>query len=138
MGWARGMNSRGEEIGYGVPGICAKPDCDTEIDKGLSYCCGGLGGVEGYFGCGGYFCPSHLFYTCRTRPDVASSSQLCDECDLYGEWEEDLSWIPRCPCDDGTPYIKVVYEEKTEVEPDEVRTEIESNEGTPTQLSLLL
>lgn len=55
MGWSIGFDSNwGQDIGYGVPSTCDHPDCDAEINRGLSYVCGGepYGGDEG---CGLYF-----------------------------------------------------------------------------------
>jgi hypothetical protein len=62
MGWSYGHDGRwNRDIGYGVPAICDHPDCNEEIDRGLSYVCGSepYGGDDG---CGLYFCSSHLFY----------------------------------------------------------------------------
>lgn len=70
MGWAIGYDTNwNRDIGYGVPSICDYPDCQTEIDRGLSYVCGGepYGGEEG---CGLYFCGEHL----------DSSPQQCERC----------------------------------------------------------
>jgi hypothetical protein len=61
MSWAVGFDERWQrDIGYGVPAICDHPGCGAEIDRGLSYVCGGepYGGEEG---CGLYFCEKHLF-----------------------------------------------------------------------------
>lgn len=60
MGWSIGFDSDWDrDIGYGVPTICDHPDCSAEIDRGLSYVCGGepYGGDKG---CGLYFCGKHL------------------------------------------------------------------------------
>lgn len=59
MGWSIGYDSMWQrDIGYGVPAFCDHPDCDTEIDRGLAFVCGGqpYGGQDG---CGLYFCPRH-------------------------------------------------------------------------------
>lgn len=62
MGWAFcGKDEDGRNIGYGVDAICDEEGCKVEIDRGLSYCCGGMHG-GGQFGCGKYFCGKHLFY----------------------------------------------------------------------------
>lgn len=78
MGWAQGTNYAGREIGYGVDGTCDEPDCNERIDLGLAYCCGGLDGVNGERGCGGYFCGAHL-YVVAGRPTDASG-QRCERC----------------------------------------------------------
>lgn len=44
--------------GYGVPAICEYPDCNKEIDRGMSYACGGEPFSE--YGCDMYFCDKHL------------------------------------------------------------------------------
>ena len=46
--------------GYGVPTICEQPNCTEEIDRGISYACGGEPFSE--WGCDRYFCSKHLFY----------------------------------------------------------------------------
>jgi hypothetical protein len=78
MGWAFGLNHRGEEIGYGVEAFCMAVGCEAEIDKGLAFCCGGLQGVEGFYGCGAYFCDHHLFF--------GHNEQLCEAC-----WDRELN-----------------------------------------------
>lgn len=73
MGWSIGFdNSWNRDIGYGVPAYCDSPDCWAEINRGLSYVCGGdpFGGERG---CGLFFCSHHLFYTARGVP-------LCRRC----------------------------------------------------------
>jgi hypothetical protein len=59
MSWSIGYdNNWKRDIGYGVPSICDHPGCTEEIDRGLSYVCGGepYGGDDG---CGLYFCTKH-------------------------------------------------------------------------------
>jgi len=59
MSWAVGFDSHwNRDIGYGVPAFCDHPQCTAEIDRGLSYVCGGepYGGEKG---CGLYFCGKH-------------------------------------------------------------------------------
>lgn len=59
MSWAVGFDSNWQrDIGYGVPAFCDHPRCTVEIDRGLSYVCGGeaYGGDKG---CGLYFCAGH-------------------------------------------------------------------------------
>ena len=62
MGWGSGENYRGETVGYNHAAICTESGCDSEIDRGLAYTCGGLEGVEGQRGCGRHFCETHLSY----------------------------------------------------------------------------
>lgn len=60
MGWSIGFDRHWQrDIGYGVPAFCDHPRCRAEIDRGLSYVCGGepYGGDRG---CGLYFCGEHL------------------------------------------------------------------------------
>jgi len=73
MGWAVGYDTRWQrDIGYGVPALCDHPGCGKEIDRGLSYVCGGepYGGDRG---CGLYFCSAHL----RRHETLP---QLCGRC----------------------------------------------------------
>lgn len=37
MGWGEGLNNRGMLVGYNVRALC--PQCEAEIDRGLSYLC---------------------------------------------------------------------------------------------------
>jgi hypothetical protein len=49
----------GQWMGYGVPSKCHKRGCGADIDRGLSFVCGGM--HEGdIYGCGYYFCKAHL------------------------------------------------------------------------------
>lgn len=76
MGWSIGYDDKWErDIGYGVPAICDHPDCNKEIDRGLSYVCGGEP-YGGEHGCGLYFCQEHLAY----REIEDSFIQVCDRC----------------------------------------------------------
>jgi hypothetical protein len=73
VSWAIGYDERWKrDIGYGVPAVCDHPDCKEEIDRGLSYVCGGepFGGDRG---CGLYFCSAHLRWHERLP-------QLCERC----------------------------------------------------------
>lgn len=73
MGWQIGYDENWKrDIGYGVPCLCDHPDCPEEIDRGLSYVCGGepYGGERG---CGLYFCEEHLILHVRLP-------QLCVRC----------------------------------------------------------
>lgn len=65
MGWSIGYDGNWDrDIGYGVPAVCDQPKCNEEINRGLSYVCGGepYGGDRG---CGLYFCEKHLLYSAR-------------------------------------------------------------------------
>lgn len=88
MGWAHcGTDSKGREIGYGIPATCDHEGCDAKIDRGLAYACGGMHGSDGG-SCEGYFCSDH-----RTWPDLTTeedeffeemyephSHEFCHEC----------------------------------------------------------
>lgn len=73
--------------GYGVPSYCEHPDCNEEIDRGVSYACGGEPFSE--HGCDMYFCSKHLDY-CYFKPDGSRCRhkndcdcelvQLCERC----------------------------------------------------------
>lgn len=101
MGWSIGTGAYGRDIGYGVPAECDKPGCPEQIDRGLSFCCGGY--LTDY-GCGLYFCGEHLSY--RTPRGSDRMVELCPRCYAYKspynpkedseEWEHwklvDESW----------------------------------------------
>lgn len=62
MGWSYcGKDSEGRDIGYSIPAKCDHPGCDKDIDRGLSYACGGEHGDDTLY-CEKYFCHDHLFY----------------------------------------------------------------------------
>lgn len=61
----------GRDAGYGVPSICDHPDCNKEIDRGLSYICGNEPASDSR-GCNLYFCEKHL--------QMTSKGQLCERC----------------------------------------------------------
>ena len=67
MGWANcGQDSQGRFIGYAHETTCDHPECDTKIDRGLSYACGGMHGEVGVSnGQGGDFCPTCEGYFCE-------------------------------------------------------------------------
>jgi hypothetical protein len=77
MGWSIGYDPKWKrDIGYGVPCLCDQPGCSKEIDRGLSYVCGGEP-YGGDHGCGLYFCHEHL----PSDPDDDDRPvQLCDRC----------------------------------------------------------
>lgn len=49
--------------GYDVADHCHKLDCQTVIDRGLAYLCGGTPGSADEYGCGKWFCGEHLLGT---------------------------------------------------------------------------
>lgn len=70
MGWEIGFDSNWDrDIGYGVPCKCDHPDCNKDIDRGLSFVCGNepYGGDDG---CGLFFCEEHQ----------VGFPQLCERC----------------------------------------------------------
>jgi hypothetical protein len=80
MSWAIGWDGEWKrDIGYSVPAVCDHPDCDTEIDRGLSYVCGGEP-YGGEVGCGLYFCEQHLTFAFLEDEDETMSPQLCEVC----------------------------------------------------------
>lgn len=57
MSWMFGEDKNGRPIGYGVEAECDEDGCSTQIDRGLSYRCGGH-----HFDvptCEGFFCEEH-------------------------------------------------------------------------------
>ena len=76
MGWSIGYDDKWKrDIGYGVPSVCDHPGCPENIDRGLSYVCGGEP-YGGEYGCGLFFCSAHLYLSLR-RP------QRCARCFRY-------------------------------------------------------
>lgn len=75
MGWSVGYDPNWRrDVGYGVPAKCDHPECDSDIDRGLPYVCGGdvYGGEHG---CGLFFCDEHLGWISGGRVP-----QRCDPC----------------------------------------------------------
>jgi hypothetical protein len=73
MSWAIGFDKRWQrDIGYGVPCPCDHPNCQEQIDRGLSYVCGGAP-YGGERGCGLYFCEGHRIMHARLP-------MLCERC----------------------------------------------------------
>lgn len=72
MSWAIGFDSKwNRDIGYGVPAACDFPGCGADIDRGLSFVCGGEP-YGGEYGCGLFFCGEHLL--------AGAHRQLCERC----------------------------------------------------------
>lgn len=87
MGWGDcGFDSKGHPIGYVFSATCDHDGCNKEIDRGLSYTCGGMHG-ETEFGCEKYFCDGHLRNFVDDDGDLI---RVCDSCakELLdsGEW----------------------------------------------------
>lgn len=71
MSWSIGYDENWKrDIGYGVPAYCDHPECQQEINRGLSYVCGGEP-YGGEHGCGLYFCGEHL---------LMGEAQQCERC----------------------------------------------------------
>ena len=90
MGWSIGYDTKNKrDIGYGVPAICDHPGCNEEIDRGLSYVCGGepFGGDKG---CGLYFCQDHLYIG---DGDPQMCEQCCDEEPRFNPKPDTPEWI---------------------------------------------
>ena len=108
MGWSYGeVNSK--PVGYSVPDICNHPECDAEIDRGLSYACGDMPGNG--FGCDGFFCSQHLHHTFSKEPRqlCAACMKLCHVCavceeSFTGNWDDARAegWI-SCTMESGEP-----------------------------------
>lgn len=82
MSWAVGYSHKHKrDIGYGVPAICDHPECNEEIDRGLSHLCGDIPYGSSY-GCGLHFCSDHL----ETAEKDNECINLCERC-LAGEPE---------------------------------------------------
>ena len=80
MGWSLGYDNRWKrDIGYGVPAVCDHPRCHAEIDRGLSYVCGGE--PYGGDGCGLFFCVNHL-NSYRSKRG-GESFPACPKCQRY-------------------------------------------------------
>ena len=70
------MLDDGREVGYAIKSTCEAPDCNIDIDRGLSYLCGEMHGQDDEDGCGHYFCQNHLF--------LGPNNWMCERC---------LNWI---------------------------------------------
>lgn len=114
MGWANcGEDSRGRPIGYAHAAKCDHDGCAAEIDRGLSYACGGMHGAGSLGGdrdfdwdsfeisCEGYFCPAHLRSPCLEHEDGKErcAPLLCHSCasELERSYREDEDWRDNWP-----------------------------------------
>lgn len=85
MGYAYGINDKGREVGYSVQAKCDWPDCDTDIDRGMYFQCGG-----------GEQSQEEVPYCCDFFCDKHKPGEVCLKC------EENLE-CPSCNgdgCDD--------------------------------------
>lgn len=93
MGWSIGFDSKWQrDIGYGVPAFC-DCGCGAEIDRGLSYVCGGHP-YGGEYGCGLYFDQDELF-NWEDPEDPDEHAPLCAYC--AGERKEPFLPSPDHP-----------------------------------------
>lgn len=85
MGYGYYLLPSGKEAGYGVSATCEHPGCSAEIDRGMSYACGGEAGDQGGCSCEGYFCTKHLHAVTpisgtHARTELGSWPDLCPQC----------------------------------------------------------
>lgn len=90
MGWGHcGHDKQGREIGYSITATCDHQGCERQIDRGLSYACGGMHGDTEY-GCEKYFCSDHRE---KVITDGDQFYNICNQCAqdaiASGEWQED-------------------------------------------------
>ncbi len=86
MGWGDcGSDIKGRPIGYVFDALRDHPDCIKEIDRGLSYACGGMHGeyqvTDNIFSCEKYYCGEHLIsFSDDDEGKDAESLALCLSC----------------------------------------------------------
>lgn len=86
MGWGNcGEDSEGRPIGYVFEATCDHPGCDKQIDRGLSYACGGMHGKYATDGnmevCEKYFCGDHMTTVAVPNGTGRSTAiQVCKGC----------------------------------------------------------
>jgi hypothetical protein len=94
MGYAHYEITRnGETIqaGYAVATVCEEDSCNADIDRGLAHLCGNTPGGDEY-GCGGYYCASHLYL----GSGAPVSEGLCARCsDAYEAQHDELTRLPH-------------------------------------------
>jgi hypothetical protein len=94
VGWGSGLNKEGREVGYCIDATCDFEGCEVEIDRGLSYVCGGMHDAGWELGCGKYFCDEHRRYASvineETGDEPWSNVELCLTCADAWEAEGDL------------------------------------------------
>jgi hypothetical protein len=87
--------------GYDVPAICEHPDCDKEIDRGMSYACGGEPFSE--IGCDMYFCEKHTemvgFDECNEpcKHDEDCDCEFVEVCERCAKGELSFDYKPEHP-----------------------------------------
>lgn len=78
MGWGYcGTDSQGRNIGYMIHSVCDHDGCETKIDRGLDYACGGMHGEDEY-SCELYFCGKHRQEVIET--DQGKFISVCQSC----------------------------------------------------------
>jgi hypothetical protein len=78
MGWANcGEDKNGRPIGYAHSSVCDHDGCNKEIDRGLSYACGGMHGDDEY-SCEKYFCYEHM--SNWVEDDQGGTVRVCNSC----------------------------------------------------------
>jgi len=111
VGWSIGYDDRWKrDIGYGVPAYCDHPGCMKEINRGLSYVCGGEP-YGGEYGCGLFFCGEHMF----------CAKDRCDSCARCAKGEEPFdptqdhpTWITHKLTDASWAQWRAEYPQKVE------------------------
>ena len=102
--------------GYGVPTICEHPDCNEEIDRGMSFACGGEPFSE--YGCDRYFCGNHLVLHGFNVGGGREYKQVCERCDKrkspFPYKSEHPTWVKHLLKDKS-------WEEWRKGNPDEVK-----------------
>jgi hypothetical protein len=84
--------------GYGVPAFCEHPDCNKQIDRGMSFACGGEPFSE--HGCDRYFCEKHLIYACfddEGTVDIEKGKNCTFICERCKKGEEPFDYAPEHP-----------------------------------------
>lgn len=103
MGWAScGEDSKGRPIGYAHEATCDHPGCIKEIDRGLSFACGGMHG-ELELGCEEYCCAEHMHFVSIEGHDHIR--QLCARCYKILKHLEGDDAVIRIPDDWSWPSL---------------------------------
>ncbi|MEW9530726.1 hypothetical protein [Microbispora sp. NPDC049125] len=100
-------NGQQIEAGYLVPDICNEDDCYQEIDRGLDCLCGRQPGGDEY-GCGGYYCDSHLYFSRRV-----DEPEMCKRCLAAADAEAMASYTPEAVAliEDATTQAEAAYKD---------------------------
>lgn len=102
--------------GYGVPSYCEHPNCNQEIDRGMSYACGGEPFSEN--GCDRYFCSKHLVSHGFNVGDSREYKEVCERCDkrksAFPYKPEHPKWVEHLLTDES-------WKEWRKKNPEEVR-----------------